>query len=420
MKRMILVAIFAAGLYGCTDRTVALVEGEAILESEVKKHLSGINPDLLKRVGEEKLKQSMLEGMIEQRLVLLKVRDEKFDTRADVLKRWAPVERDLSLRYFLNEYLPRRYPVSENALLADYGVKRETFRIDGEVRARHILVRTGSGGHSDLEALRMINDVARQLKPDGSNFGELAREHSECPSSADDGDLGFFGRDRMVKPFEEAAYALAPGKFTRQPIRTMHGYHLIMVEEKRDDEYAPFEQVRPELERDRNLSQMAAAYRVVTHEKGINSASPEAIVGSIGKTGFKYRAADFYRDLDELIGIGTSLRVRKGGETEREKAVHEMLMARVFEDRIDALEMRKDSEYTRFIKRVQGEFIAREYLEKVVFRPIALAPADLAGMPGGGGAEAAAFRERAIEEKKNSAYGRLIEELKSRYSVIIK
>lgn len=419
MKRMMIIAMLATGLIGCSDRTAALVNGESILESEVNKNLAGINPELLKRVGEEKMKRSILEGLVEQRLVLLRVRDEKFDMRADVLRRWAPMERDLTLRYFLNEFLPLRHPVPENALLADYGAKRESFRIDGEVRARHILVRTGEGGHSEAEAVRMIQEIAGQLKPDGSNFQDLAQKRSECPSATDGGDLGFFGRDRMVKPFEEAAYALSPGQFTRRPVRTVHGFHLIKVEERKEDEYAPFELVRSDLERERNLRQMAEAYGVLADDRGIGSASPETVVGSIGKTGFSYRAADFYRDLDEMIGVGTAARVRRAAPAEKKKAVHEMLMARVFEDRIEALAMRKDADYLSFVDRQRREFMAREYMERMVFGPVVLEAGDLRGMPKEGGEAAVAFREQALTEKKRRAYNRLIDEIKAKYSVII-
>ena len=86
-----------------------------------------------------------------------------------------------------------------------------------QVRASHILV-------SDEK-------VARDLKTKieaGAAFEEMATLHSSCPSKAKGGDLGWFGRDQMVKPFEEAAFGLAQGKIS-DPVKTQFGYHLIKV-----------------------------------------------------------------------------------------------------------------------------------------------------------------------------------------------
>ncbi|MFB6180592.1 MAG: peptidylprolyl isomerase [Candidatus Nanohalobium sp.] len=91
-----------------------------------------------------------------------------------------------------------------------------------EVRASHILV--------DNE------EHAKQLKlkiERGENsFGELAREHSECPSRDKGGDLGFFGRGKMAKPFEKKAFELSKGEIS-DPVETEFGWHIIRKEDER-------------------------------------------------------------------------------------------------------------------------------------------------------------------------------------------
>ena len=72
-------------------------------------------------------------------------------------------------------------------------------------------------------------------------FEEAAKEFSTCPSGAQGGDLGEFGRGNMVKEFEEAAFAAEVGHVVG-PVQTQFGYHLIKVEQKNDAKEADFEE----------------------------------------------------------------------------------------------------------------------------------------------------------------------------------
>lgn len=91
-----------------------------------------------------------------------------------------------------------------------------------KVRASHILVKT------EEEA----NDLLSKLN-DGADFGELAQEYSLCPSKRDGGDLRFFGKGMMVKPFEDAAFSLEIGQISK-PVQTQFGWHLIKLTDKQD------------------------------------------------------------------------------------------------------------------------------------------------------------------------------------------
>ena len=84
-----------------------------------------------------------------------------------------------------------------------------------KIRASHILV------NNLMEAV----DLRSKLRF-GANFAELASQHSLCPSKAKGGDLGEFGPGQMVKPFEDAAFALQPGMIS-EVIETQFGYHII-------------------------------------------------------------------------------------------------------------------------------------------------------------------------------------------------
>ncbi len=99
-----------------------------------------------------------------------------------------------------------------------------------QVRASHILLMYAGSARSTAtrskdEAKALIGQLRAQLAA-GADFADLARQHSDCPSSRSGGDLGTFGRGQMVGPFEDAAFSLEVGG-TSDVVETDFGYHLI-------------------------------------------------------------------------------------------------------------------------------------------------------------------------------------------------
>lgn len=84
------------------------------------------------------------------------------------------------------------------------------------------------------KALLKINKLRQKIE-DGDDFATLAKENSDCASSNNGGDLGFFGKGMMVKEFEESAFTLMPGEVSGV-VETMFGYHIIKVTEKKESE----------------------------------------------------------------------------------------------------------------------------------------------------------------------------------------
>lgn len=90
-----------------------------------------------------------------------------------------------------------------------------------EVRASHILV----DSQEEIEQIKQLIDS-------GEDFGATAKDTSRCPSGAEGGDLGYFGRGQMVKEFEEAAFSLPVGELSK-PVETQFGWHLIKVTDRK-------------------------------------------------------------------------------------------------------------------------------------------------------------------------------------------
>ena len=97
----------------------------------------------------------------------------------------------------------------------------------GEISASHILISVTDDVSED-EALNKAKDLIKQLN-DGADFAKLAKENSDDPGSKENGgDLGYFGKGQMVSEFEDAAYALNVNEYTKEPIKTSYGYHIIL------------------------------------------------------------------------------------------------------------------------------------------------------------------------------------------------
>jgi len=117
-----------------------------------------------------------------------------------------------------------------------------------EVRARHILIKAPQNADAATRdaARKKIADIEKKVK-DGADFEKLAREESQDEGSAKQGgDLGFFTKGRMVKPFEEAAFSLKPGEVSGI-VESPFGFHLIRVEEVHEEREKPLDEVREEI-----------------------------------------------------------------------------------------------------------------------------------------------------------------------------
>jgi peptidyl-prolyl cis-trans isomerase C len=117
-----------------------------------------------------------------------------------------------------------RNPATEDEILKEYKQQIE-LAPQQQFKARHILVETQSAAA----------DLIKQLD-DGADFAELAKSNSTGPSGPTGGDLGWFSPNQMVPPFSEAVAKLEDGAYTKEPVQTQFGWHVILREDSRDAE----------------------------------------------------------------------------------------------------------------------------------------------------------------------------------------
>lgn len=128
-------------------------------------------------------------------------------------------------------------PVSDDQVKAYHDANADRYSTT-TIKARHILVKDES----------KAKELHAQLKENPEQFADLAKANSvDTASARKGGDLGFFGRGRMVPEFEVAAFALKSNGEISEIVKTPYGYHIIQLEERRDGEQKPFDQVKEQI-----------------------------------------------------------------------------------------------------------------------------------------------------------------------------
>ena len=125
-----------------------------------------------------------------------------------------------------------------------------------EYNARHILV---ADEDTAKEVIKLLDS--------GSDFSELAKEKSTGPSGASGGKLGWFGAGQMVKPFSDAAAGLEQGAYTKAPVQTQFGWHVIILDDVRESTPPPFEDVKD------RIKMLLANQKLQTYIESIKSSA---------------------------------------------------------------------------------------------------------------------------------------------------
>ena len=244
------VTMLSAGLPALAqeDGVVATLNGEPITEADIAMAEADLDPQF-GRLPEAQRRAAALSAVIDVRLFAAEAEKQLIDQSEDFQQRMEFLrERALHSAYIDQNVVQG---ITEEDLRVRYEEEIAKIEPKEEVRARHILVET------EEEAAEIIKQL-----DEGADFATIAGEKSTDGAAAQGGDLGYFTRGRMVPEFEEAAFALEPGTYSKEPVKTAFGWHVIKVEDKRMQEPPAFEQVenqiRSMLIRDRYLETVAS------------------------------------------------------------------------------------------------------------------------------------------------------------------
>ena len=244
------------------NTVVARVDGTELHLSDVEAAQQSLPQ--AQKLPLEQIYPVLLDKLVDGMLIIEAGRKDHLDQDPELHRRLERYED----RLIQEAYLSRAIKAAEtdDQLRARY----ETFMKDKtareEVHARHILVKT------EAEAQSIIAELDK-----GADFVELAKKDSIDPGAKSGGDLGYFGRDEMVKEFAEAAFALPAGQYTKTPVKTEFGWHVIKVEDHRVKAPPSFEEARQE------VSQLVARDVVEAKLKELRGAAKIETFGLDGK-----------------------------------------------------------------------------------------------------------------------------------------
>jgi len=261
------------------DKTVATVDGEVILMSEYENRAKPVieeyqqflkGPDKETRIKD--LKEKILDQMIDERVLIHEAKRNKInvdkkeieDGIEEIKKRFATeeeyskeltrqglsqdkfrdqVKEQIMVIKLIDQEVKAKVVPPTDSDIEDFYKEHESEMVQPEqVRVRHILIKVDENTDKN-KALTKIRDILKEAKKGKTSFSELAKKHSEDPSSAKGGDIGFFSRGQMVRKFEDAAFALNVGQIS-DVVETDYGYHIIQCIEKKAAEKKSLDEIR--------------------------------------------------------------------------------------------------------------------------------------------------------------------------------
>lgn len=216
------------------DPVVAKVGGTEIRRSEVEELLEAYGDSLGDLPPQERF-ATALERVIDMHLIAAAAREAGLHRDPDVKRQLAAAERDVLQEAYVTRLINRE--TSEKALRERYDRVYHGGKGIREVQVRHILTYTKG----------KAEEMARRLDA-GADFARLAQENSvDNRTAAKGGELGWIGKHNAAPAFAKAALALPVGKFTKEPVETEHGWHVIKVEAERFEKGPTFEQAKNDL-----------------------------------------------------------------------------------------------------------------------------------------------------------------------------
>lgn len=224
--------LFACGSTGKKeqDAVLAVVEGERITESMFRKEAENLPPYIRPIVESKAGRMQFLDSLITRDLLMREALRRGLDRRDEVRARFEQARKSILLEALLRETAESAPGLSDEALRNHYEENKARFEEGERVRVRHILFQDEG----------QAEEVARRAKK-GDPFDQLMQEAEAADGKT--ADLGLIERGAFDKEFEDAAFGAVENSIVG-PVKTIYGYHVLQVLEKRPAGLPPFAEVK--------------------------------------------------------------------------------------------------------------------------------------------------------------------------------
>jgi parvulin-like peptidyl-prolyl isomerase len=215
------------------------VNGETITKDEVMQVMGpqGIDFDNL----DKGMKERVIGMVVDRKLLSQKASKAGLDKTDSYKNKLEILKKDLILTVWMEQEAKNiEESTKESDLKVFYDKNSDNFKTPAQLNARHILVEKEDEAKAIIKTLSEAKDIKAE-------FIKLAKEKSTGPSGKDGGDLGWFGLDRMVPEFSAAADKLKKGEFTKEPVKTQFGFHIIYLEDKKEAGIQKFDDVKEQI-----------------------------------------------------------------------------------------------------------------------------------------------------------------------------
>ena len=218
---------------------LATVNGEIISKEDVNNFVIKSIPGATFSSLTDVQKKLVVNQMVERKLFLENAKEINLEESPAYQKALKKVQENLLLDYWMKVKV-EEIIISDNEARKYYFDNAEKFSKPASVKVRHILLKT------EDEAITLIAELglSSMLK---EKFIALAHSESIGPSAINGGELDWFVYEQMVPEFSEASFALQVGSITKKAVQTQFGYHIIYLEDKREEGTIPFELVKADI-----------------------------------------------------------------------------------------------------------------------------------------------------------------------------
>lgn len=217
-----------------SEKILAVSAGHEITEQEVKDLIANYPPEQQIYLSSPQAKDELLEQLIGFHLFSKMAEENKIKESREYKETLAKMENELASHMAATSVIDK-VTLTEEEAKAYFDANPNQFISEKQVRAKHILV------EKEVQAKEILSEIKA-----GKSFEDAAKEYSTCSSKEKGGDLGYFKKGQMVPEFEKAAFEAAVGELTG-PVKTQFGYHLILVEDKKEEQAVSFEDIRENL-----------------------------------------------------------------------------------------------------------------------------------------------------------------------------